>query len=173
MRLISTTHRARSAGSSSIRAMRLCPGTSARTLAELSPSEAGGPSGPHVAEKTGSPVPSWVVVDESTWLRFADGPANVTLAVPVDVFNGTDLVTFPAGSVSVCSARSRGAARRHDTERAVRQAFGDGRGRRGVAAGRRPGRLPCELRFRPGRLGLRRWLQSLPSRAEPTTATPR
>ncbi len=148
------------------------PGTSARTLAGAFTFGGGDLLARTWAEKTDRPVPAWVVVDEPTWLRIADGPVTVALGAPVDVFDGTDLVTFPAGSVSVAprdlgvllagmdaSASSERRSVMGEAAEAVQRALGDIDGASNYAS---------DL----GRLGLRRWLQSLPSRAQPTTATP-
>jgi hypothetical protein len=77
------------------------PGTAATTLGDAFTFGGGAALARAYAGLAGTATPSWVVVDETAWRRLASGGVSVRLPRPVDVFNGTELVSFPLGEVAV------------------------------------------------------------------------
>lgn len=78
------------------------PGTSGDRIADAYSFGGGAGLARAYSAATSVAVPHWVVVDQSTWPRLANG-SEITfrLSEPVDVFNGTDLISFPSGAVGV------------------------------------------------------------------------
>jgi hypothetical protein len=77
------------------------PGTSANTLGDALTFGGGAELARAYGQLAGVAMPSWVVVDDEAWARINRAGLSVNLPRPVDVFNGTDLISFPAGQVVV------------------------------------------------------------------------
>ncbi len=83
------------------RTTSVIPGTSANTLGDALTFGGGASLSKAYAELTGVAAPSWVIVGETGWKRLARAGVSLRLPRPVDVFNGTELVSFPSGEVAV------------------------------------------------------------------------
>lgn len=78
------------------------PGTSGDRIADAYSFGGGAGLARAYSAATGVVVPHWVVVDQTTWPRLANGvEITFRLSEPMDVFNGIDLVSFPSGTVAV------------------------------------------------------------------------
>jgi len=77
-------------------------GTSGSTLADAYSFGGGGGLVSALASNPGVPVDSWVVVDESAWLRLHDsGALPLDLPDDVEVFDGVRLYSFAKGATTV------------------------------------------------------------------------
>ncbi len=79
-------------------------GASAQTLGDALTFGGGATLAEAYGALAGVAAPEWIVVDQAAWNKLAPRGLDVALPRPVDVFNGRDLVTFPAGEVALSSA---------------------------------------------------------------------
>jgi hypothetical protein len=106
-------------------------GTSATTLADAYAFGGGGGLAAAYARSTGGPAPAWIVVDLGSWQKLMGSEGvRLRLATPIEVFDGTNLYSYPAGSISVPAAEIAhvmdGAAYLSPAERkSIRMAVGD------------------------------------------------
>lgn len=83
------------------------PGSSADRLLDAYAFGGGGGLASAYGQSANVPTPTWVLVDASAWAGLASGRTiDVTLSAPMDVFNGVDLVSLPAGSVAVDASQT-------------------------------------------------------------------
>lgn len=82
-------------------------GTSANTLGDAYAFGGGSGLTRAFSAATNAATPLYVTVDQTTWRRlFAADTISVELTSPVDVYTGTDLVSFPEGLVAVDATQS-------------------------------------------------------------------
>jgi hypothetical protein len=107
------------------------PGTSATTLAEAYSFGGGDRLAAAYADSTGALPPAWIVVGPESWRGLmASRRLDLRLATGIDVFDGKQLYSYPAGSTFVpaseISKLMDGATYLSDSERkTIRSAVGD------------------------------------------------
>ncbi len=148
------------------------PGTSATTLGDAFTFGGGSSLARAYAEVAGVGEPAWAAVDEATWAALAKSGLSVNLPGPIDVFNGSDLVSFPAGEVAL-DAGDLGVllAGIHGLDPSARRAvLGDAAAalQRLLAASGQSTGIESDL----SSARLKNWLSSLASRSHPQTSTP-
>lgn len=148
------------------------PGTSADTLGDALTFGGGGAVAQAYAQLAGVGEPSWVVLDEEEWKRLDAGGLSVRLPRPVDVFDGTDLVSFPSGDVVVQPADAGTLLAALDELDPAARAAVLGQAAASVQRDLASARASEGLRSDLSASGLRKWLESLSARSDPETATP-
>ena len=115
--------------------------------------------------------PAYLVVDQAAWERLVPGGVSVTLPQPVDVFNGSDLVSFPAGRVALDSGDAgvllAAIHRLAPAERKVVLGEVAAALQRALGSSPLPPTLTSDLTPRR----LKTWIWSLPARSTPVTGT--
>lgn len=79
------------------------PGTSSNTLGDAYAFGGGAALAGAYARLSAVDTPAWIVIEPADWARIGR-PVSVYLPRPVDVFNGSELVSFPAGPVAATPA---------------------------------------------------------------------
>lgn len=82
-------------------------GAGAQSLADAYAFGSGDGLAAAYAEAAGIPTPKWLIVYPGAWSQLAAGRSiTVTLPVPLEVFNGVELVSFPAGPVAIDASQT-------------------------------------------------------------------
>jgi hypothetical protein len=148
------------------------PGTSATNMGDAFTFGGGSALAKAYAEVSGVDNPAWAAVDEATWAAIAKSGLSVQLPRPIDVFNGSELVSFPAGAVAL-DAGDLGVllAGIHGLDPSARRAvLGDAAAalQRALTSSGLSTGIESDL----SSARLKNWLSSLASRSYPQTSTP-